>query len=135
MQARNIVLYLWRRDVSQVLTVDAAARHPVIPPRLRTYARIAWNYLDCRGYINFGVAPAILAHTQDVLAAAAAADGPQRSVAIIGAGLAGLAAAQQLQKKGYKVVVLEAQAQPGGRVHTARLSVRLLPSSPVTPLW
>ena len=41
-------------------------------------------------------------------------------VVVLGAGLAGLAAAYQLMKRGYEVTVLEAQDRPGGRVLTVR---------------
>lgn len=42
-------------------------------------------------------------------------------VAIIGAGLAGLACAQQLQQAGYRVVIVEKSRGVGGRVATRRL--------------
>lgn len=41
-------------------------------------------------------------------------------VAVIGAGLAGLVAAYELQKQGYQVTVLEARDRIGGRVYTLR---------------
>src|SRR5437868_8490782 len=40
---------------------------------------------------------------------------------VIGAGVAGLAAARELTKRGFEVVVLEARDRIGGRVHTVRL--------------
>jgi len=40
---------------------------------------------------------------------------------VIGAGVAGLAAARELKKRGFEVVVLEARDRIGGRVHTVRL--------------
>lgn len=56
-------------------------------------------------------------------AAAAAPRVPQlggKRVVVLGAGLAGLAAAWNLQKNGYDVTVVEAQDTPGGRVKTLR---------------
>jgi uncharacterized protein with NAD-binding domain and iron-sulfur cluster len=41
-------------------------------------------------------------------------------VIVVGAGLAGLAAAYELTLRGHDVTVLEAQSRPGGRVHTLR---------------
>ena len=40
-------------------------------------------------------------------------------VAVIGAGVAGLSAAKELQKHGVDYVVLEARSRLGGRVHVA----------------
>ena len=39
---------------------------------------------------------------------------------VIGAGVAGLAAARSLQRKGHRVVVVEARDRIGGRIHTVR---------------
>jgi monoamine oxidase len=43
-----------------------------------------------------------------------------RSVIVIGAGLAGLTAARELEREGARVTVLEARDRVGGRVHTIR---------------
>ncbi len=47
-------------------------------------------------------------------------------VAIVGAGIAGLTAAYQLQKKGYKVQVFEAAKEVGGRIRTDKVEGFLL---------
>src|SRR5512139_1587123 len=44
----------------------------------------------------------------------------QRTVTVIGAGLAGLAAAYDLHRAGWTVTVLEARPRVGGRVHSVR---------------
>jgi monoamine oxidase len=43
-----------------------------------------------------------------------------KKVVVIGAGLAGLTAAYELEQAGHDVTVLEARSRPGGRVHTIR---------------
>ena len=43
-----------------------------------------------------------------------------RSVIVIGAGLAGLTAARELEREQARVTVLEARDRVGGRVHTVR---------------
>lgn len=46
-------------------------------------------------------------------------DGDNKTVVVIGAGPAGLTAAEVLSKRGYKVVVLEKECRPGGQVAIA----------------
>ena len=56
--------------------------------------------------------------------APAAAGTHKKRIVILGAGLAGLASAYNLMKRGYDVKVLEAQDRPGGRVYTQRDGLR-----------
>ncbi len=47
-------------------------------------------------------------------------DEDAETIVVIGAGIAGLSAAQTLKKWGYKVIVLEARSRVGGRIWTSR---------------
>ena len=55
----------------------------------------------------------------------APASGKGRSVVILGAGIAGLISAYELQRAGYKVTVLEARDRAGGRAWTLRPGTRV----------
>ena len=46
-------------------------------------------------------------------------DGDGRSIVVIGAGIAGLAAAETMAKRGFAVTVLEKEEAPGGQINTA----------------
>ena len=52
--------------------------------------------------------------------AATAPNLPRETVLVVGAGLAGLAAAHRLKEAGKRVIVIEARGVPGGRVRTLR---------------
>jgi len=54
------------------------------------------------------------------------ATGPKPTVAVLGAGIAGLAVAYELKQAGYPVTVIEARDRPGGRSHTLRAGDRLI---------
>ncbi|CAF4413718.1 unnamed protein product, partial [Adineta steineri] len=69
-------------------------------------------YLERYGFINFGVFKRItnpLGNKKD-----------QPRVIIIGAGIAGIIAARQLQYFGFETIVLEGRNRVGGRIATFR---------------
>src|ERR1700761_1603767 len=72
-----------------------------------------------RRFLGSALAAAATAALPAPLAAA-----PRETIAIVGAGMAGLVAAHLLREAGRRVIVLEARRRPGGRVRTLRLSGR-----------
>ena len=54
------------------------------------------------------------------------ASGKGKSVVVLGAGIAGLVSAYELQRAGYQVTVLEARDRPGGRAWTLRQGTRVV---------
>ncbi|KAH0654078.1 hypothetical protein KY289_031756 [Solanum tuberosum] len=74
---------------------------------------IAYDFLLSNGYINFGVSPSFVSNLPE--------EPSEVSVIIVGAGLAGLAAARQLKSFGFKVSILEGRHRPGGRVYTEKM--------------
>ncbi|KAL2231473.1 UNVERIFIED_CONTAM: Lysine-specific histone demethylase 1 [Sesamum indicum] len=112
---RNHILARWRSNVAVWLTKDQVLES--IRAEHKNLVNAAYNFLLHHGYINFGVAPAI----KDVKSKLFS-ETPKGSVIVIGAGLSGLVAARQLIFLGFKVVVLEGRARPGGRVRTKKMS-------------
>ncbi|PIN10987.1 Amine oxidase [Handroanthus impetiginosus] len=112
---RNHILARWRSNVAVWLTKDHVLES--IRAEHKNLVNSAYNFLLHHGYINFGVAPAIKDVKTKVFD-----ETPKGSVIVIGAGLSGLVAARQLIFLGFKVVVLEGRARPGGRVRTRKLS-------------
>lgn len=108
---RNHIITRWRENVSRWVTKDMFI--DVIPKHCSRLLDSAYNYLLSRGYINFGVAAAIKEKIP--------AEPSKLSVIVIGAGLAGLAAARQLLSFGFKVTVLEGRKRAGGRVYTKKM--------------
>ncbi|KAK4424324.1 Lysine-specific histone demethylase 11 [Sesamum alatum] len=112
---RNHILARWRSNVAVWLTKDHVLES--IRAEHKNLVNAAYNFLLHHGYINFGVAPAI----KDVKSKLFS-EMPKGSVIVIGAGLSGLVAARQLIFLGFKVLVLEGRARPGGRVRTKKMS-------------
>ncbi|KAG7953680.1 hypothetical protein I3843_12G121500 [Carya illinoinensis] len=108
---RNHILARWRDNVRMWLskgqikeTVSSEYEHLIYS---------AYDFLLYNGYINFGVSPSFVSYMPG--------EAMEGSVIIVGAGLAGLAAARQLLSFGFKVVVLEGRHRPGGRVYTQKM--------------
>ncbi|KAK4853343.1 hypothetical protein QYF36_007587 [Acer negundo] len=111
---RNHILTLWRSNVSVWLTREQSLES--IRSEHKNLVDSAYNFLLEHGYINFGLAPEI----KEVKLRSM--NGVERAnVVVVGAGLAGLVAARQLVSMGFKVVVLEGRARPGGRVKTRKM--------------
>ncbi|PON34568.1 Histone lysine-specific demethylase [Trema orientale] len=108
---RNHIIAKWRENVfnwiAKEMFIDS------IPKHCHTLLDSAYNYLVSHGFINFGVAPAVKEKIP--------AEPDKPNVVIIGAGLAGLAAARQMMRFGFKVTVLEGRKRAGGRVYTKKM--------------
>ncbi|KNA06004.1 hypothetical protein SOVF_185090 [Spinacia oleracea] len=114
---RNLILSKWRSNVSSLVTRDHVMESA--RPEHRHLVDAALSFLVNRGYINFGLAPEIkegkpCGNNGDLVGGS--------NIVIIGAGLAGLCAARQLRSMGFKVVLLEGRARPGGRVRTRKMT-------------
>ncbi|CAI4220987.1 unnamed protein product [Auanema sp. JU1783] len=107
--ARNTIMKLWyskphvELTLGKVLSQLSRLKHDVV-----LVSRVH-SYLIRYGYINFGLFRFIIEPKLRC----------DKKVIIVGAGLAGLSAAQQLLKCGIDVVVLEANTRVGGRIYTA----------------
>ncbi|OWM70226.1 hypothetical protein CDL15_Pgr026076 [Punica granatum] len=108
---RNHIIAKWRENVTGWVSKEMFL--DVIPKHCSTLLDSAYNYLVSRGYINFGVSAAIKEKFPT--------EPSKPTVIIIGAGLAGLAAARQLMRFGFKVTVLEGRKRAGGRVYTKKM--------------
>ncbi|CAI9091157.1 OLC1v1026107C1 [Oldenlandia corymbosa var. corymbosa] len=110
---RNHIITKWRENVSRWVSKDMFSN--VIPKHCSRLLETSYEYLVSRGYINFGVASAVKERIP--------AEPSKQRVIVIGAGLAGLAAARQLLAFGFRVTVLEGRKRAGGRVYTKKMEV------------
>ncbi|XP_020214682.1 lysine-specific histone demethylase 1 homolog 2 [Cajanus cajan] len=107
---RNHILALWRGNVR--LWLSKGMIRETVSNEYEHLINSAYDFLLCNGYINFGVSPSFMSQLPEPT---------EGTVVVIGAGLAGLAAARQLLSFGFKVVVLEGRSRPGGRVYTQKM--------------
>lgn len=111
LHVRNRILQMWLDNPKQQLIVEQAIEkmeppfNSDVPLVKRVHA-----FLERNGFINFG----IFKRLKPIPAK------KYGKVIVIGAGIAGLAAAQQLQQFGLEVIVLEARDRVGGRIATFR---------------
>ncbi|KAK4768050.1 hypothetical protein SAY87_003191 [Trapa incisa] len=108
---RNHILARWRKNAR--IWISKGQIKETVSNDYDHLISAAYDFLVYNGYINFGVLPSFMTwNPQETF---------EGSVVIIGAGLAGLAAARQLLSFGLKVVVLEGRNRPGGRVYTQKM--------------
>lgn len=108
---RNHILSRWRANVRMWLSKGQIRE--TVSNEYEHLLSSAYDFLLYNGYINFGVSQLFTCKLDEEAA--------KGSVIIVGAGLAGLAAARQLLSFGFKVVVLEGRTRPGGRVYTQKM--------------
>uniref|UniRef100_A0A670IEK9 Flavin-containing amine oxidase domain-containing protein 1 n=1 Tax=Podarcis muralis TaxID=64176 RepID=A0A670IEK9_PODMU len=111
---RNLILALWYTNCKEALTPQKCTHHIIVRGLVRIRCvreteRIL-HFMTRKGLINTGVLS--VNPDQPLLPK----DYHNKSVIVVGAGPAGLAAARQLQNFGIKVLVLEAKDRIGGRV-------------------
>ncbi|XP_068143125.1 possible lysine-specific histone demethylase 1 [Drosophila tropicalis] len=108
---RNSLLHMWVDNPKIQLTFDNALKN--LPPPFDSepnLVRRVHSFLERHGFINFGIFRRLQPIPNKKLG----------KVIVIGAGISGLAVAQQLQQFGMDVIVLEARDRVGGRIATFR---------------
>uniref|UniRef100_A0A8D0GRL1 Flavin-containing amine oxidase domain-containing protein 1 n=1 Tax=Sphenodon punctatus TaxID=8508 RepID=A0A8D0GRL1_SPHPU len=111
---RNLILALWYTNCKEALTPQKCTHHIIVRGLVRIRCvqeteKILY-FMTRKGLINTGILSVNPDHPL------LPKEYHNKSVIIIGAGPAGLAAARQLQNFGIKVIVLEAKDRIGGRV-------------------
>ncbi|XP_001353306.3 possible lysine-specific histone demethylase 1-like [Drosophila pseudoobscura] len=108
---RNNLLHMWVENPKLQLSFRSALK--ALPPPFDSepnLVRRVHSFLERHGFINFGIFKRLVPIPAKKLG----------KVIVIGAGISGLAVAQQLQQFGMDVIVLEARDRVGGRIATFR---------------
>ncbi|KAH8240201.1 hypothetical protein KR032_012168 [Drosophila birchii] len=108
---RNSLLHMWVDNPKVQLSFETALKS--LPPPFDSepgLVRRVHSFLERHGFINFGIFKRQRPIPTKKLG----------KVIVIGAGISGLAVAQQLQQFGMDVIVLEARDRVGGRIATFR---------------
>ncbi|XP_034657852.1 possible lysine-specific histone demethylase 1 [Drosophila subobscura] len=108
---RNSLLHMWVDNPKVQLSFESAlkALQPPFDSEPNLVRRVH-SFLERHGFINFGIFKRLVPIPTKKLG----------KVIVIGAGISGLAVAQQLQQFGMDVIVLEARDRIGGRIATFR---------------
>ncbi|CAK7325413.1 unnamed protein product [Dovyalis caffra] len=100
---RNHIIAKWRENINVWITKEMFVNS--VPKHCHGLLDSAYNYLVSHGYINFGVSQSIKEKFPN--------EYTKSNVIVVGAGLAGLSAARQLMRLGFKVTVLEGRKRAG----------------------
>lgn len=116
LNVRNRILQMWLDNPKQQLILEDVMEKLEVPYNSDApLVKRVHAFLERNGFINFGVFKRIKPLPAKKYG----------KVIVIGAGIAGLAAAQQLQQFGLEVIVLEARDRVGGRIATFRKGANL----------
>ena len=115
LEARNHILFLWLGNVGVRLTLFKLLQG--IDLQNVPLVATVYQYLETKGKINYGCFTT--GSKKEEGPVLSRSDNPFKGkVCVIGAGMAGLITARQLQYFGYEVEIIEARNRIGGRVLT-----------------
>jgi len=123
LEYRNHILLYWVRNMKRELLLE----EDILQPLFNRFGQDSvdailmvriFQFLDTNGSINWGVFTRATRIPRTFVPGRKKFSGTNKKVVVIGAGLAGLAAATQLDRWGYKVTIMEGRGRVGGRVFT-----------------